>query len=740
MANNGPTEVFGVFTTDRDLQIKVWDNGMFRFTGLTPDDVRGKQLQSLFPDIESRGLLKTLKKVLADSVVRVLAPAFHRYLIPCAPQTPSKRFDRMRQRVTIAPVEEGGDVVGLIVTIEDVTDRIERERELDELLASTDDQVRLEAIREIAQSEGVSNRLPLVKTLGDENWQVRKAAIEGLTKRAAPDAIQALLEMLRQDHRNLAVLNSALQVLSMVDVDTFSPLVEFLGSDDAELRMQAALALGEQREERAVGPLIEALKDADLNVRFHAIEALGKLRSRAATEALTNIAEAADFFLSFPALDALKEIGDPSVAPRIIALLKIETLSEPAAEALGALGDEKAVTPLASLLNAPNPPTLSIASALTNLHDRFEKEFGEGAYIAEIARKAIKASGAQHLLDALGEVRVSELRPLAMVIGWLDGPAVHRALIRLLAEPSVRSEVIEALVRHGKNVAELLIDQTNSDDVEIRRASVIALGRLGHKKATPAIVRLLLEDSELKIDAAQSLAKLGDESALEGLIEMMGDPDAAVRQAVVGALNSIGSAQMSSRVLTLLTDPNPLVRESAAKIAGYFGNPASADLLLKSCNDRDERVRQAAIEHLPFLEDDRIVEMLKNAVRNDTPRVRAAAARALAQQSDEGSMSALLGALKDEDLWVRYFAARSLGNFDRPEVVEALSDIADNETHNNVLIAALEALGSIGGDAASRTIESYIDFSDQDVSRAAVSSLQKARDKEETEGKPNRAH
>ena len=740
MANNLPTEVFGIFTTDRDLQIKVWDNGMIRFTGLTAEEVRGKTLQSLFPEIESRGLLKILHKVIADSVVRVLAPAFHRYLIPCSPQHLSKNFDRMLQRVTIAPVEEDGDVVGLIITVEDVTERIERERELDQLLASTDDQVRLQAIKEIARSEEISNRMPLVTSLADENWQVRRAAIEGLSKRAAPDAIQALLEMLRQDHRNLAVLNSALQVLAMVDVDTYSPLVEFLKSDDSDLRMQAALALGEQREERAVGPLIEALRDPDVNVRFHAIEALGKIRSTAATEALANIAETADFFLSFPALDALKEIGDHSVAPRIASLLRFEMLLEPAADALGELGDEQSVIPLAALLNAPNPPTLSIAAALTRIHDRFENEFGEGAYIAEIARKAIKATGAQHLLDALGEVRVNELRPIALVLGWLDGPAIHRALIRLLAEPSVRSEVVEALVRNGKGVAELLLEQTNSEDVEIRRSSIIALGRLGHKKATPAIVRLLLEDSELRIDAAHSLAKLGDESALEGLIEMMGDPDAAVRQAVVGALNSIGSAQMSSRVQALLTDPNPHVRESAAKIAGYFGYPASAELLIESCNDEDERVRQAAVEHLPFLEDDRIGPVLTNAIKNDTPRVRAAAARALAQQTDDQSMQALLNALNDADLWVRYFAARSLGSFDRPEVVQKLSEVVDKETYNNVRIAALESLGKIGGDVAVRAIQAYVSASDQDVARVAIKSLQKAQEKEQHEGERDRDH
>ena len=43
--------------------------------------------------------------------------------------------------------------------------------------------------------------------------------------------------------------------------------------------MQAALALGEQRDIRAAGALIKALKDEDTNVRYHAIEALGKLKA-----------------------------------------------------------------------------------------------------------------------------------------------------------------------------------------------------------------------------------------------------------------------------------------------------------------------------------------------------------------------------------------------------------------------------------------------------------------------------
>ncbi|HEY5401562.1 MAG TPA: PAS domain-containing protein, partial [Pyrinomonadaceae bacterium] len=71
--------VVGVFTTDSELRIKVWDNALARFTGVSADNARGKLIQELFTEIETRGLHKKLENVLRDGTVEVLAPAFHRY-------------------------------------------------------------------------------------------------------------------------------------------------------------------------------------------------------------------------------------------------------------------------------------------------------------------------------------------------------------------------------------------------------------------------------------------------------------------------------------------------------------------------------------------------------------------------------------------------------------------------------------------------------------------------------------
>ena len=100
-----------------------------------------------------------------------------------------------------------------------------------------------------------------------------------------------------------------------------------LRDPDVDLRIQAALALGEQQYQAAVAPLLGALEDPDPNVRFHVIEALGRLRATVAAERLMAIAESGDFFLGFAALDALASIGDKSVAPRVVALFGSQNLA-----------------------------------------------------------------------------------------------------------------------------------------------------------------------------------------------------------------------------------------------------------------------------------------------------------------------------------------------------------------------------------------------------------------------------
>jgi HEAT repeat protein len=715
----------GVFTTDSQLVIRVWDATLARLTGISEEKATGQALTTLLPDLETRGFLKRFQRSLNDGVVEVLATAFHHYLIPCAPLTPSKRFDKMQQRVTIAPLRDDDAIAGLIVTIEDVTERIERERELWARLAEGDEALRLSAA-ETLSADASYDTAPLLDALSDESWRVRRAAIRGVSERAAPEAIAAVVSLVVRNHHNPSLLNSALQVLAASEVDTLSPLLELLKDPDPDLRMQAALALGDQRDARAVEGLIATLNDEDTNVRYHAIEALGKLKAAEAVDALVGIAESRDFFLSFASLEALAKIGDARIAPRVAPFLEDEFLREPAINLLGQLGDDSAVGPLTTLLNTPSAPTEVIANALAALRDRYEQQYAEGAYIADLSSHEISPTGFQNLIDAAALAPSKEsLRSIALVLGWLKGSGVDRALTRLMGRADLRDEIIEALVRHGSATVELLISQLKSEDLEIRRSAVVALGRIGDSMATPALIETL-SDEPLAIDAANALGQIGDARALDGLVNLIGDADASVRQAAVSALNSLTSPSMSERIIPLLHDPDPNVRESAVKIAGYFGYPASTGALLELCHDSNERVRCAALEHLPYVDDERAFDVLVHAMKDETPNVRAAAARALGHMFAPEVVPPLIEGLGDQDVWVRYFSARALGRLRSDESVEALKGVVEKEKFNHVRIAALDSLGQIGGERIAGIVGELVKDDDPDVAHAAKAALGKS--------------
>src|ERR1051325_704759 len=685
----------GVFTTDRNLVIQVWDAALVQLTGISEETAAGQSVTALVPDLEERGLAKRFQRSLDEGVVEVLATAFHHYLIPCAPVTPGKHFDKMQQRVTIAPLRDDHSIAGLIVTVEDVTERLEREREF----AS-----------------------PILDKLSDEDWRVRREAVQEVSQRAAPEAIAALVSSVVENHHNPALLNSALQVLAASEVDTLSLLTELLQGPYPDLRMQAALALGEQRDVRATAALVKALHADDTNVRYHALEALGKLKATDAVDALVEIVDSRDFFLTFVALDALAKIGDPHIIPVIVPLLEDELLREPAISLLGQLGDETVVAPLAALLNTPAALTSQIADALATLSDRYEQQYGEGRYIADLTDSQITPTGVQNLLDALETPGQENLRSIALVLGWLKRSGVERALTRLLGRVDLRDEIIDALVRHGSANSDLLIAQLKAEDLEVRRSAVVALGRIGDTSATPALVNTL-DDEALAIEAANALGQIGDPAVVDGLLKLIGNDDASIRQAAVSALNSVIPPSMSGRIIPLLHDSDPNVRESAVKIAGYFGYPEATSPLLELSRDPNERVRCAAIEHLPYVEDERVLAVLVHAIEDETPHVRAAAARALGTLDAPEVVPPLIAGLADDDVWGRYFSARALGRRRSEDSVAALEQVVEREQFNHVRIAALDSLGQIGGDRVAGIVAALVKDDDPDVAHAAQSAL-----------------
>jgi len=718
-----PSGDIGILTTDRALVVQSWDDWLATATSITGDAARGRSLRELAPHVDERRFLARIEETLATGTVQVLSPAFHPALLPCPPRAPSAHFPEMQQRVTIGPLLDGGQIAGLLITIQDVTAQLERERDLAAALASEDPARRRAAADSIAEAQHVEAYDQFSPVLGSQDWRVRSDAVRGLAAAADRDFLRALLGTLQRDHRNFSTLSSALKLLALTDVDVTAPLAELLQDPDADLRIQAALALGEQHQPGAAAPLLRALEDPDPNVRFHAIEALGRLRAESAIEPLVSIIESRDFFFAFAALEALALIQDSRVAPRLVPLLEDAVLRDGVTHALSQLGDEHVAQPLVGALNGTEEAAVGVAGALAAITNRLASQGQDDLDVAAIVRDTLSPSGRAHLLSAAANAHGDDATAIAQVLAWVEGPDAVAALRRLAGNPAVRSMAVESLIRHRDAAVDPLIDMLATDDGELRTAAISALGRLGNRRATPALLALLDHDTPIVMAACGALAHIGDRAAFEPLLSLVSHRDSAVRQAAIGALNSIGHQDMPSRVTALLTDPDPVVRESAVRIAGYFGYADGLQAVVACAADPVEAVRVAALEHLPFFEDETALQVIGSALRRDTPRARAAAARALARIESADALELLQGALHDEDQWVRYYAARALGEHRNGLAVPRLAELAESDPSVPVRIAAIDAIGLRGDrEATGPLVRGAVD-GESEVAAAALRAL-----------------
>lgn len=207
-----PTErlPLGVFTTDDRLVVRTWDSWITEATGIAAARALNRPVTEVLPDISPSGLA-IMQDVLSRGTVDVMAAALHRYLFPCRPFDRSSSLDCMQQHVTIGPLRDDTGIVGIVVTVEDVTARVEEERRV---------------------AEGLHRHVESVAgLLGDTNVRVRRMAVSTLAHQGAA-VVETLVQTLREQHRDLSVLSSALDLLSVSDIDIVEPVIRFL--DDAD--------------------------------------------------------------------------------------------------------------------------------------------------------------------------------------------------------------------------------------------------------------------------------------------------------------------------------------------------------------------------------------------------------------------------------------------------------------------------------------------------------------------------
>jgi HEAT repeat protein len=311
------------------------------------------------------------------------------------------------------------------VLVEALQDRNESQRpEIARALGQISDRRAVEALAASIKDSDVKVRLVAASSLGqsaepravrallaaskDPDKTVREAAASSLAQ-LGPKALPVLATALQDD--DLQIRLGAATLLSQFGTQAVPALIGALQNGDLPLRCEAAKSLGSIGDARAVQPLIITLNVQDFNLRQAAEAALdridwnpGKDEAGAAywiargkwercveigapaVELLIGKLKDPKYQVRFGAIEALGQIGDPRAVPPLI-----DALGDPdwsvrkrSASALQSLGDASAVKPLIKALSDANREVRqSAGSALVALYQSQSLGEKERALILE---------------------------------------------------------------------------------------------------------------------------------------------------------------------------------------------------------------------------------------------------------------------------------------------------------------------------------------------------------------------
>ena len=119
----------GVIIVDQDLRVRLWNRWMENATGRASASVIGERIEAVLPGMRPAAV--EAFRAAIDGKTTLLSQSLHRYAIELPAPAGFEGFDQMQQSMRVAPVESQGESgPGAIAFIQDVTERVAREREL----------------------------------------------------------------------------------------------------------------------------------------------------------------------------------------------------------------------------------------------------------------------------------------------------------------------------------------------------------------------------------------------------------------------------------------------------------------------------------------------------------------------------------------------------------------------------------------------------------------------------------
>jgi HEAT repeat protein len=553
--------------------------------------------------------------------------------------------------------------------------------ELSNFSSSSDADQRAEAARELhiylPHREAVEC---LSRLLGDEDWRVRRAAVESFLAATPGSWISVVFDCL-YDEENAGKRNAAITVLSQLGAQILPYLAPHLQSSSVDVRMFLVQILGELQDRTYLQNVREAMTESDENLVSAAIVALGKIGDVRAMPSILQAMESADEWLRFQAIEAAGELRDPTAIPALLHLLPDPIFRNAVLNVLAKLHHPDSYDALITEICGESEGRLKAIEAITDLYDSVQPSVlmnRERSAIRDQWRTTAGPDQIAKLIDDFRSQQPEMQQRILKLLGWSASADAIDLINESLAQPELQEAARSALQERGPAAISALLERLQgARDEEFVLLLLDLLNELAIQQTKDQVawtdqqlepLRKLLHHEEPEIRQRAHQLLLQHRPSAEDLMHGIFDPYPPVQEICIGGLMDRFTQNEATSRLALEKRNSELPWERAAAIEWLaLANRTQADLP-QALRDPEAVVRQKSAALMGKLQFPEFERPLIAALADEDAKVRELAAQALSGYRSSEAHEGLLSRLHDDQLWVRIATYQSLCALDEASV------------------------------------------------------------------------
>lgn len=251
----------------------------------------------------------------------------------------------------------------------------------------------------------------------------------------------------------------------------------------------------------------------------------------------------------------------------------------------------------------------------------------------------------------------------------------------------LRRRLVDVLVGMGEFSVDHLIETVDDNELDdndylIKKGCVKALGKIGDQRAVDPLINTLDDfDSFVRQTSAKALGLLADKRALEPLINSLkNDTHSGVKVASASALGKLGDQRAIEPLRESLYDDNPTLVIRSLKSLIEIDEEIGMSYLFKNMDNPNKNIAEFSKGYIVSVKGEEYLEKIPNEIENE--------------KINKDDYLKLISNLFNDDPEIKIDAAKRLGTINNPKSAEYLIDVI-NDNENKVRLEIIHSLGKL---------------------------------------------